>query len=75
MCDTPLPAFPSIESSVGRLQTRHDLVNHSITIGFKDWTEWNEDTIQVQISEKLIHFVESDGSIVGIKVFSEASNG
>ncbi len=67
-------SFPELSGAFGHLVTRHDLVNHSITIGFKKWMDWDVDTDQIQISETLIHFVESDGQIVGIKVFSEAYN-
>ena len=65
-------SFPELSGAFGHLQTRHDLLNHSITIGFKEWMSWDVDTDQIQISETLIHFVEPDERIVGIKVFSEA---
>ena len=65
-----IPHSPEMASSFGKLKIRQDLINYSITIGFKDFTDWHLDTIEVQISPTIIHFVEPDGELVGLKVFS-----
>ena len=64
----PLP--PEIASSFGKLKLRQDLINYSITVGIKDFDEWDLDTEQVQISKTIIHFVQPNGELVGLKVFS-----
>ncbi len=61
---------PEMSASFGSLQIRQDLLNYSVTIGFKDFSSWHPDTEQVQISKKVIHFIQPDGEWVGLKVFS-----
>ena len=65
-----LPTSPEVSSSLGTLHIRQDLTNHSVSIYFKHWNLWHVDTSQVEISKNVIHFVEPDGEIVGIKCFS-----
>ena len=62
--------IPEMTSSFGSLATRQDLENYSITIGIKDFESWHLDTEQVQISNTVIHFIQPDGELVGLKVFS-----
>mgnify|MGYP001546118283 FL=1 len=54
----------------GRLFVRVDLRHKSITTGFKDWFSWHVDTVQQQIAQNIIHFIEPGGQVVGIKSFS-----
>lgn len=61
---------PEISSSLGSLKMRQYLLNHSVTIGFKNFLTWDIDTEQVQISKTVIHFIQADGEWVGLKVFS-----
>lgn len=63
--------FPAIESSCGSLDMRQDLTDHAVTIYFRDWESWDMVTKEVEINELLIHFVESSGEVVGIKVFGD----
>ncbi len=62
--------FPTIEISAGDLHLRQSLNEHAITIYLKHWLCWDVDTREVQVSEQLIHFVEPNGEIVGLKVFN-----
>jgi hypothetical protein len=71
MCNSPLPFFPMIESSLGNLKIRQSLKTHTITIEIKNSNIWGLDTNQIEVNKNLIHFVDS-GEVVGIKVFSEA---
>jgi hypothetical protein len=71
MCNSPLPFFPMIESSLGNLKIRQSLNTHAITIEIKNSNLWGLDTKQIEMNKNLIHFVDS-GEVVGIKVFSEA---
>ena len=66
-----LPTFPEIAGSLGSLHVRHDLTNQNITIGILDFDEWHVDTVEKQVNPQLIHFVEPDSAIVGVKIFSE----
>ncbi len=52
------------------LAIRQDLLNFAVTIGIKDFSFWDLDTEQIQISETVIHFIQPDGELVGLKVFS-----
>ncbi|GAA0406237.1 hypothetical protein GCM10009133_13600 [Cocleimonas flava] len=61
---------PEMSSAFGSLSMRQDLINHSVTIGLKDWSLWDLDTEQVQFSKSIIHFIQPDGELVGLKVFS-----
>ena len=65
-----LPTFPEVSSIQGSIHIRQDLTTHSITVYFKDWTLWDENTVEVHISGSLLHFIESDGNLAGIKAFS-----
>ncbi len=65
-----VPQSPEIETSFGSLSIRQDLDNHSVTIGLKDFLTWDVDTEQVLISKTIIHFIQPDGELVGLKVFS-----
>lgn len=71
MCDSPLPFFPMIESSLGNLKIRQSLKTHAITIEIKNSNLWGLDTKQIEVNRNLIHFVDS-GEVVGVKIFSEA---
>lgn len=63
--------FYAIESTFGNLDMRQDLTDHAVTIYLKDWDSWDMDTKEVEINEMLIHFVETSGDVVGIKVFGD----
>jgi len=52
------------------LLVRIDLQQGTLTTAFKDWFSWHWDTQQVAVADKLIHFIEPDGALVGIKAFS-----
>ena len=65
-----IPIPPEIASSFGKLKIRQDLVNYSITIGIIDFEEWDVDTEQIQISKTVIHFIQPNGELVELKVFS-----
>lgn len=68
-----LPISPEVSTALGTLYIRQDLLNQSLTVYFKDWHLWDTDTVQTEISSFLTHFVEPDGKVVGIKVFSGGS--
>jgi hypothetical protein len=68
-----LPISPETDVSLGSLYVRHDLVSQSVTIYLKPWVQWDLNTQEVNITTSIIHFVEPDGDLVGIKSF--ASNG
>lgn len=63
-----LPTFSEVDSSLGNLHVRQDLTNHSVTVAFKPWHLWDWDTEQIQMTNLLLHFVEPDGTVAGIKV-------
>ena len=65
-----LPHSPEMITAFGNLSIRQDLINHSVTIGFKNFTDWDLDTEQIQFSKSIIHFIQPDGELVGLKVFS-----
>ena len=57
------------------LLARIDLQQGTLTTAFKDWFSWHWDTQQVAVADNLIHFIEPDGALVGIKAFpSEVQN-
>ena len=68
-----LPHSPEMITAFGNLSIRQDLINHAVTIGIKDWSLWDIDTQQIQFSESIIHFIQPDGELVGLKVFGEKS--
>ena len=68
-----LPTFPELSVTMGDRHIRHNLIDHSVTLYIKDWTQWNESTQQVRISSTLWHFVQPDGEIVGLKVHRESA--
>ena len=51
------------------LLARIDLQQGTLTTAFKDWFSWHWDTEQVAVAHNLIHFIEPDGTLVGIKAF------
>jgi len=61
---------PELDTSMGGLRSRTNLDDHSISIYLRNWSDWHWDTEQVSISPQVIHFVEPNGNIVGLKVFS-----
>jgi hypothetical protein len=64
----PLHIPPELNGSIGTLKFRSNLDENSITVGLKDFRAWNLDTLQFQISDTLIHFIEPDGKLVGIRI-------
>ena len=69
-----LPISPEVSTDLSNQHIRFDLINKSVSVYFKDWTLWAVDTSQVEITEFLIHFIQPDGEIVGIKCFSAGEN-
>lgn len=65
-----IPHSPELDQAFGTLHLRQDLINQCITIGIKRFNDWDIDTKEVQISPTVIHFVQPDGELVGIKVLS-----
>lgn len=65
-----IPHSPEMIIALGNLSIRQDLINHAVTIGIKDWSLWDLDTEQIQFSKSIIHFIQPDGELVGLKVFS-----
>jgi len=65
-----LPTSPEISTDLSNLHIRTDLINRSITVYLRDWNLWDVETSQVKISSSLIHFIEPDNTLAGIKVFS-----
>ena len=66
-----LPTFPEIVLSSGTLHIRHDLTNQSITISLIAFEQWDVDTVEKQVNSQLIHFIQPDNSLVGVKIFSD----
>ena len=66
----PLHIPPELNGSIGTLEFRSNLDETSITIGFHEFFKWHPDTVEVQISPELIHFISPNNTLVGIKVFS-----
>ena len=46
---------------------RIDLHSNSVTTAFTDWFNWHVDTVQVEVASGVFHFVQPDGTLVGIK--------
>ena len=65
-----LAISPEISTVCGNLFVRHDLIHNSVSVYFKHWNLWDVDTSQVELSENVIHFIQPNEEIVGIKVFS-----
>ena len=65
-----LPISPEVSTDLSNLQIRFDLINRSVCVYFKDVNLWDVDTSQIEITESVIHFIEPDSVIVGVKVFS-----
>ena len=65
-----LPTFPETSVSMGSLYVRHDLVDLSVTVYVKPWYLWDLDTQQVQVTTAVYHFVEPEGTLVGVKSFT-----
>ena len=66
-----LATFPEIDGTLGTLRIRYDIENKCMTIGLKDFALWHIDTEQVQISKDVIHFIQPDNTLVGVKTFSD----
>jgi hypothetical protein len=60
---------PELSGHLGNLSIRSSLEDFSIIVGMKGWNTWHLDTQQKFIAPNLIHFLEPDGTIVGIKCF------
>jgi len=65
---------PELIQDFGSLHLRQDLINQCITIGIKEFNDWDIDTKEVEISKTVIHFIEPDGELVGVKIFSGGAN-
>ena len=61
-----LPTYPEIESSLGVLHIRQGLIDHSTTILLSDPNQWSPNTEQVWINDRIMHFVDPDGNVLGI---------
>lgn len=48
---------------------RISLGEGAMTTTFKDWFSWHVDTEQRQLAHNIIHFVEPNGEVVGIKTY------
>ena len=46
---------------------RIDLHHKCVTTAFTNWFSWHVDTAQVEVASGVFHFVEPDGTLVGIK--------
>ena len=57
-----------IEMTLGNLLVRTDLDQNSVTLGFRQWFEWDVDTRQIEIDTGLIHFIQPDETIVGLRI-------
>ena len=57
--------------STGSLKVRCDFDRKSVTIGLREFFEWHVDTIESHIAPQILHFVEPDGTLVGLKIFSK----
>ena len=66
-----LPISPEVSSDLSNLHIRFDLINRSVSVYLKDWSLWDVDTSQIEISENIIHFTQPDSAIVGVKIFSD----
>ena len=65
-----LPISPEVSTNLSNLHIRFDLVNRSVSVYFKDWNLWDVSTQEVEITDSLIHFQQSDREICGVKIFS-----
>lgn len=63
-------AQPQMVSSFGSLKLIQDLVDYHITIEIKDSNDWHVNTKQLKVSKNVIHFLEPDDELVGIKILS-----
>ena len=57
-----------LEMTLGKLLVRTDLDQTSVTVGFRQWFEWDVDTRQVVIAPGVIHFIQPDDTIIGLRV-------
>ena len=57
-----------IEMTLGGILVRVDLDQNSLTIGLKPWLEWDVNTEQVRIDTGVIHFIQPDNRIIGLRV-------
>ena len=62
-----------IEMTLGKFLVRTDLDQTSVTVGFRQWFEWDVDTRQVVIAPGVIHFIQPDDTIIGLRV-DQSSN-
>ena len=62
-----------IEMTLGKLLVRTDLDQNSVTVGFRQWFEWDVDTRQVEIAPGVIHFIQPDDTIIGLRVDQSSS--
>lgn len=51
----------------GGHHVRIDLCKGVVTTSFLDWFSWHMDTREIQMSERLSHFVQPNGRIVGTR--------
>ena len=57
-----------IEMTLGAILVRTDLDQNSVTVGFKPWFEWDVNTEQVRIDAGVIHFIQPDNTIIGLRI-------
>jgi hypothetical protein len=62
-----------IEMTLGAILVRTDLDQNSVTVGFRPWFEWDVDTRQVEVQTGVIHFIQPDNSIIGLRVDQSAT--
>ena len=62
-----------IDMTLGANLVRTDLDQNSVTVGFRPWFEWDVDTRQVEVQTGVIHFIQPDNSIIGLRVDQSAT--
>ena len=63
----PSDRFLELSVPVAGHYVRIDLHEGTVTTAFRPWFSWHPDTRQQRISDQLVHFVEPDGRLVGVR--------
>ena len=66
--------FSDMYVTTGALNVRFDFEQQWLTVAFLPWFDWHIDSVQAELAPGLVHFIEPDGRIVGVKIFPQATD-
>ena len=61
-----------MDIALGKLRVRIDLERQCVTVYLDDWDSWHVDTEQIELESGVIHFVQPNASVIGIRIDQSA---